>query len=66
VRLPVHLAALSGQVGPADAQAEALILAIRDAFGLAAIVCGLGIVTSLFGGSSRAGPPEASAAATRP
>jgi hypothetical protein len=61
VRLPVHLAALAGQVGPANAQAEALMLAIHDAFGLAAIVCGIGIVTSLLGGTSGPGPPTPAA-----
>jgi hypothetical protein len=37
------------------------MLAIHDAFGLAAIVCGIGIVTSLLGGTSGPGPPTPAA-----
>jgi EmrB/QacA subfamily drug resistance transporter len=45
-RLPVHLAALGGNVPPAVAAQQALALAIHDAFLLAALLCGIGIVTS--------------------
>jgi hypothetical protein len=49
-RMPVHLATLTGRVQPALASNEALVLAIHDAFIVAAIVCAVGIVTSLVRG----------------
>ena len=49
-RLPVHLAGLAGHVGPALAENDALVLAIHDAFIIAALVCATGIVTSLVRG----------------
>ncbi len=49
IRLPVHLAELEQRVGGATAQADALILAIHDAFGVAALICCIGIVASLVG-----------------
>ncbi len=49
VRVPVHLAALSG-FDPAQASARALALGIRDAFVVAGVVCCVGIATSLVRG----------------
>ncbi len=49
VRLPAHLAALGGL--PAEAvQQEALVLAIHDAFVVAALICSIGIAASLLRG----------------
>jgi MFS family permease len=54
LRLPVHVAELSATLGEANAQAVAFGLAVRDAFVVAAVVTGLGIVTSMVrGGRSR-------------
>jgi EmrB/QacA subfamily drug resistance transporter len=63
IRLPIHAAELANRVGPGVAQADALILAIHDAFLVAAIVCSIGIVASFFGGSVREarGEPAGSA-----
>jgi EmrB/QacA subfamily drug resistance transporter len=52
-RLPVHLADLEPVVGPATAQAEALILAAHDAFLLAALICSTGIAVSLLVGAGQ-------------
>ena len=49
VRLPAHLAALEG-LPAGEAQREALVLAIHDAFIVAALICGIGIVASLLRG----------------
>ncbi len=49
VRLPAHLAALDG-LPAGEAQREALVLAIHDAFIVAALICGVGIVASLLRG----------------
>ena len=49
VRLPAHLAALEG-LPAGEAQREALVLAIHDAFIVAALICGVGIVASLLRG----------------
>jgi EmrB/QacA subfamily drug resistance transporter len=53
IRLPVHAAELAQRLGPAATQADALILAIHDAFLVAAVVAAVGIVASLFAGSVR-------------
>jgi EmrB/QacA subfamily drug resistance transporter len=50
VRVPVHLADL-GASAPGAAQ-EAFVLAAEDAFAVAAVVCAVGIVTSLVRGPS--------------
>ena len=54
-RLPVHLAELGGGVPTAAVRSAALAGAIHDAFVVAALVCCVGIVTSLIRGSSRPG-----------
>ena len=54
-RLPVHIAELGGRAGPPAAHGVALAGAIHDAFVVAALVCCVGIVTSLIRGSSRPG-----------
>jgi len=54
VRLPVHLAALEAAGGEGARQA-ALVLAAHDAFAFAAVVCALGIVTSVVRGTA---PPR--------
>jgi hypothetical protein len=59
-RLPVHMAELGGGPPTAALRSAALAGAIHDAFVVAAVVCSLGIVTSLVRGSSRPGRPEAS------
>jgi EmrB/QacA subfamily drug resistance transporter len=59
-RLPVHLAELGG-APTAPLRNVALAGAIHDAFVVAALVCALGIVTSLVRGSS---PPDRSEPAT--
>jgi EmrB/QacA subfamily drug resistance transporter len=62
-RLPVHLAALNGSGPPTPAvRSVALAGAIHDAFAVAALVCCVGIVTSLIRGSSR---PEQAQASSR-
>jgi EmrB/QacA subfamily drug resistance transporter len=48
-RLPVHLASLGG-VGATDALSEAFVAATHDAFVVAALICSVGIVTSLVRG----------------
>ena len=53
VRLPVHVAELAGRIAPAAVQPEALVLAIHDAFLVAALVAAIGIVASVLGGSAR-------------
>jgi EmrB/QacA subfamily drug resistance transporter len=58
IRLPVHAAELSRSLGPAATQADALILAIHDAFLVAAIVAAIGIVASLFARSVREGADD--------
>jgi hypothetical protein len=65
-RLPAHLAELGGHVPTAAVRGEALAGAIHDAFAVAAIVCCVGIVTSLIRGSSRPGYPAPAAAAGGP
>jgi hypothetical protein len=54
VRLPVHLAAL-GSTPPADAQQTAFVMAAKDAFVVAALICSIGIVASLMRGGARPG-----------
>ena len=56
-RLPIHVAELGGAQTAALRNA-ALAGAIHDAFVVAAIVCAIGIVTSLVRGSSHADRPE--------
>jgi EmrB/QacA subfamily drug resistance transporter len=66
IRLPIHLAELQGSVGPSAAQAQALLLAIHDAFLFAAAIAVIGIVASLIrgsGGASDGGPAGAAAPA---
>ncbi len=58
-RLPVHLADLGGGAPAAALHGVALAGAIHDAFAVAALVCCVGIVTSLIRGSSRPGRPAA-------
>ena len=65
-RLPVHLAALRGGTPAASLQSEALAGAIHDAFVVAALVCCVGIVTSLVRGSSRPGHRETPLPEARP
>ncbi len=65
-RLPVHLAALRGGTPAASLQSEALAGAIHDAFVVAALVCCVGIVTSLVRGSSRPGHLETPLPEARP
>ena len=62
-RLPAHLAELGGGAPTAALRNEALVGAIHDAFMVAAVVCCLGIVTSLVRGSSRPGGAESPALA---
>jgi EmrB/QacA subfamily drug resistance transporter len=57
-RLPVHLAELGGATAGVAVRRAALAGSIHDAFVVAALVCCLGIVTSLVRGSSRPGRPE--------
>jgi len=52
-RLPVHLADLGGLVPTAADHGAALAAAIHDAFVVAALVCAIGIVTSLIRGGGR-------------
>ncbi len=61
-RLPIHLAELAGPP-TATLQSVALAGAIHDAFVVAALVCCVGIVTSLVRGSSRPGAADASLSA---
>ena len=58
-RLPIHLADLGGGAPTAALRGVALAGAIHDAFAVAALVCCVGIVTSLIRGSSRPGRPAA-------
>jgi EmrB/QacA subfamily drug resistance transporter len=58
-RLPIHLADLGGGAPTAALRGVALAGAIHDAFAVAALVCCIGIVTSLIRGSSRPGRPAA-------
>ena len=60
-RLPVHLAELGGGAPTAAVRSAALAEAIHDAFVVAALVCCLGIVTSLVRGSSQSGHPTPTA-----
>jgi len=60
-RLPIHLAALGG-APTAAVRSAALAGAIHDAFVIAALVCGIGIVTSLIRGSARPGHADAATA----
>jgi hypothetical protein len=62
-RLPIHLGNLGGGPATAAVRSAALAGAIHDAFVVAALVCSLGIVTSLIRGSSRPGHPAVGAAA---
>ncbi len=65
-RLPVHLAALGNPPTAAD-HGVALAGAIHDAFVVAALVCSIGIVTSLVRGSNRgAGTEEVTVDAPEP
>jgi len=59
-RLPVHLAELGGAAGQ-DAASQAFVAAIHDAFMVAALICSVGIATSLVrgGGGRDAGAPTA-------
>jgi len=50
IRLPVHAASVG--------QAQGLVLAIHDAFGIAALIAAIGIVASFFGGSVREDPRQ--------
>jgi EmrB/QacA subfamily drug resistance transporter len=61
-RLPIHLAALAGPP-TAALHSVALAGAIHDAFVVAALVCAVGIVTSLVRGSSRPGAADSALAA---
>jgi EmrB/QacA subfamily drug resistance transporter len=63
-RLPVHLAELGGGAPNAAAHSAALAGAIHDAFAVAAVVCCVGIVTSLIRGSSRPGHAPTMTAST--
>jgi hypothetical protein len=65
-RLPVHVAELAATTPSASLQQAALAGAIHDAFVVAAVVCSIGIVTSLVRGSSRPGHPEAAVLAGAP
>jgi EmrB/QacA subfamily drug resistance transporter len=56
-RLPVHLTSLGGGAPTAAMRNVALAGAIHDAFLVAAVICSLGIVTSLVRGSSRPRQP---------
>ncbi len=59
-RTPIHVAELAGRVGPGAAAQQGFVLAIHDAFVVAAIVCAAGIVTSLVRGTvARPRPAEA-------
>lgn len=60
-RLPIHLAEMSVGTPSAAARNAALAGAIHDAFMVAALVCCVGIVTSLVRGSSRPGRAEPAA-----
>jgi len=62
-RLPVHLGELGGGTPTAALRNVALAGAIHDAFVVAAVVCCVGIVTSLVRGSSRPGRAEPAALA---
>jgi EmrB/QacA subfamily drug resistance transporter len=63
-RIPVHLAALGGGPPTLAMRNSALTDSIHDAFAVAALVCCVGIVTSLVRGSSR--PDQAAAGVGAP
>jgi len=65
-RLPIHLAGLGGGAPTAAVRSAALAGAIHDAFVIAALVCGIGIVTSLIRGSARPGHADAAALPVSP
>lgn len=48
--LPGHVADLTAKIGPSAASAEGLVLAIHDAFVVAAVICAAGVLTSLVRG----------------
>ena len=50
LRLPIHLAEAGAAEGAAGAADAALVAAIHDAFVVAALICSIGIVTSLVRG----------------
>lgn len=56
VRLPAHLAALTG-LPPDQAQQEAFVMATHDAFLASALICSVGIVASLLRGGRRPTDP---------
>jgi EmrB/QacA subfamily drug resistance transporter len=62
-RLPIHMAELGRGEPTAAIKAAALAGAIHDAFVIAALVCCVGIVTSLIRGSTRPGHADAAAPA---
>ncbi len=57
IQLPIHVAALTGQLPPAAARTMAFVLAIHDAFLVAAVACAIGVAASLVRGASTS--PEA-------
>jgi EmrB/QacA subfamily drug resistance transporter len=65
VRLPAHLAALEG-LPAGEAQREALVLAIHDAFIVAALICGIGIVASLLRGPAAPSVSQGAVAEAEP
>jgi EmrB/QacA subfamily drug resistance transporter len=65
VRLPAHLAALDG-LPAGEAQREALVLAIHDAFIVAALICGVGIVASLLRGPAAPSASQGAAPGAEP
>ncbi len=62
-RLPVHLTELGSGTPSTALRSVALAGAIHDAFAVAAVVCCVGIITSLVRGSSRPGRTEPAALA---
>jgi EmrB/QacA subfamily drug resistance transporter len=62
-RLPVHLAESGGGAPTAALRNAALAGAIHDAFAVAAVICAVGIVSSLVRGSSRPGRAQPAASA---
>ncbi len=65
-RLPVHVAEVGGNASTGIVPPAALAGAIHDAFVVAALVCGLGIVTSLIRGSGHPRQAEAATAGRGP
>jgi EmrB/QacA subfamily drug resistance transporter len=61
-RLPIHLAETGGGAPSAAVRSAALAGAIHDAFVIAALICGIGIVTSLIRGSARPGHADVAVA----